>query len=68
MSFQGFYQVVCQQGHYTEVNCYEFSFNRWRCPDCGAAQKLAKLVDQTNDEGQKENPQVLIKQALSSKD
>ena len=48
MSFEGYYQVRCKNGHYYRVDCYSFDSDH-RCMVCDATVKY-NLVDETNGE------------------
>jgi len=48
MSYEGRYQIVCENGHYYEINCYEFSYGSSNCPTCGADILQFNSVDDTN--------------------
>jgi len=54
MSFEGYYQILCCNGHYSEIDCYlnptfDPSHNNvWRCPDCDELAVWWNLVDETN--------------------
>jgi hypothetical protein len=45
MSFEGFYQLICEEGHRTGCDCYELCL---ACHICGKAVIFQNLVDQTN--------------------
>lgn len=47
MSFEGYYQALCENGHYCGGDCYMFSHGE-PCAECGAKIKWWNLVDQTN--------------------
>lgn len=59
MSFEGYYQILCKNGHETCVDCYEYPhFGKeetddfgtkypWKCY-CGTTAAWWNLVDQTN--------------------
>lgn len=53
MSFSGYYQLLCERGHYSEVDCYtrEFCRDMTDCPHCSAPIVWDHLVDTTNDAG-----------------
>lgn len=51
MSFEGYYQVLCENGHYEEVDCYDFDTSMWQCPECGGHSIYQHLIDQTNGDG-----------------
>lgn len=60
MSYEGFSQLLCKNGHYWEVDCNELtyldSFEEYpRCPICGEQIVWENMVDLTNgsydDEG-----------------
>lgn len=60
MSFEGYYQVLCKNGHYWEdAYCYHVHSpgeepcpacdpEEWRCDDCGAKRAWINTVDDTN--------------------
>jgi hypothetical protein len=50
MSFEGFYQVLCSNGHLDCQDVYEpsFSLSRWTCPVCNEEKSWWNLVDETN--------------------
>jgi hypothetical protein len=54
MSFEGYYQLLCEKGHYNEKDAYDFSQEE-SCPVCGGDLIWKNLVDETNgshdDEG-----------------
>ncbi len=47
MSFAGFYQIICEQGHQRNEDCYDFNECNWTC-DCGATVAWWNLCDETN--------------------
>jgi hypothetical protein len=51
MSFEGYYQILCERGHADSRDCYEgFDEKSWKCPDCGSGCAWWHIVDQTNGE------------------
>ena len=53
MSFSGYFQLLCERGHYSEVDCYTAEFcdeTSW-CPHCSSRIVWDHLVDTTNDAG-----------------
>ena len=48
MSFEGYYQILCTHGHYTEIDVYDFSERNYKCLICSAIIGWKNLVDQTN--------------------
>jgi len=46
MSWEGYGQVLCKNGHQYTVGAYDGENDP--CPDCGAAQDWVHWVDQTN--------------------
>jgi len=63
MSFEGYYQIVCRNGHEHSCDCYDepvfdanpadyvvgpYSENVWSCPTCGAPATWWNLVNETN--------------------
>ena len=51
MSYEGYEQILCKNGHYTEIDCYVFEFEEFVCHHCGAGVGWSRGVDQTNDNG-----------------
>lgn len=47
MSFEGYYQILCKNGHEHSADCYADVANA-KCPFCKASAKWENLVDQTN--------------------
>lgn len=57
MSFEGYYQILCRNGHLSEEDVYSESYNPYgvdkrKCRHCGEFEVWRHLVDQTNDEGE----------------
>jgi len=50
MSFEGYVQVLCKNGHYRSVDVYVFDqFEEgWRCPECEEKLAWSNIVDNTN--------------------
>ena len=50
MSFEGYEQVICANGHLSIRDVFwHFDGNeRWECPDCGAQTAWVNVVDETN--------------------
>jgi hypothetical protein len=48
MSFEGYYQVLCKQGHYETFSVYHMDPEDWLCSACGSGAKWWNLVDLTN--------------------
>ncbi len=51
MSWEGFYQALCEKGHEYQIDAYDYG--NGKCP-CGAECVFWNLVDQTNDDGAKD--------------
>lgn len=49
MSYEGYEQLICANGHYAERDCYEDCDAP--CNVCGAEIADRRSVDQTNDSG-----------------
>ena len=49
MSFEGYYQALCANGHDCGADCYVFERSA-PCSQCGAAIVWARLIDCTNGE------------------
>jgi hypothetical protein len=47
MSFEGFYEYICEKGHYKSVDVYNDSHSG-SCDKCGSKWGYSHLVDQTN--------------------
>jgi DNA-directed RNA polymerase subunit RPC12/RpoP len=50
MSFEGYNQVLCANGHLSEFDVYA---ELEKCSYCGAKFIWSHIVDQTNDEGKR---------------
>ncbi len=51
MSYEGYEQLLCENGHYLTEDCYEFDSSdteEWRCPVCQAKLAWWNSVDITN--------------------
>ena len=49
MSYEGYDQVLCENGHYHTYDCYDFwEAEGWNCPTCGAKAAWSNMVDVTN--------------------
>lgn len=57
MSFEGYYQLLCENKHYQEEDCYSYRQNVFTCGDlvdgqpCEASIAWSNLVDDTNCDG-----------------
>ena len=47
MSFEGYEEHLCQQGHLWCVDVYDWEHDH-KCPDCGGPAVWTNVVDQTN--------------------
>ena len=47
MSFEGYYQVLCKNGHLYENDVYNTDLEEWKCW-CGESVAWYNIVDQTN--------------------
>ena len=47
MSFEGFYQIICENGHYDTEDCFVFDINN-NCKICNGKIIWWNLVDYTN--------------------
>ena len=47
MSFEGRYQLICKNGHYTEEDVYSFS-DKDKCLTCKEPFEWKNMVDDTN--------------------
>lgn len=50
MSFEGYYQILCDNGHHDTVDAYYMPEDNtaWSCRHCGAPEAWRNLVDVTN--------------------
>lgn len=51
MSFEGYYQRLCENGHYSAIDVYAGDFqdlDDWECAVCDAPLAWEQLVDETN--------------------
>jgi len=48
MSFEGYYQILCLNGHHVAEDAYSYLGDSWACPTCGAKAAWENLVDVTN--------------------
>ena len=49
MSFEGYYQLLCDNGHHFNVDAHDYSAEVTRCPTCKADTAWYHLVDCTNE-------------------
>jgi hypothetical protein len=50
MSFEGYYQLICEKGHYYHEGLFGLE-EKTPCPYCKSEPAWWNLVDTTNDEG-----------------
>ena len=48
MSYEGYVQILCEKGHLSEVDCYVYNSDTFRCKICGAKEAWSNGVDLTN--------------------
>jgi len=50
MSFSGFYQILCENGHLSECDAIDFfsSLDSFQCPVCKGKLAHSNIVNQTN--------------------
>lgn len=55
MSFEGYYQVLCHNGHLTELDVYAHDSGGWHdnpeewlCPSCDESEAWRRVIDTTN--------------------
>ena len=58
MSFEGYYQVLCENGHYSTKDCYQDDHNSFTCPICGQKMAWWNLVDVTNGSWDEDNTRI----------
>lgn len=46
MSFEGYFQQICKNGHYHVYDAYDNEEEK--CPDCGSEWAWSNMVDTTN--------------------
>jgi len=58
MSFEGYYRILCENGHLSGRDCYDYGDyygddgeECWKCPTCGAKEAWRQLIDETNGNG-----------------
>jgi len=47
MSFEGYYQILCKNGHHSTEEL-DFDENIWKCPFCNEDFAWAHIIDTTN--------------------
>jgi hypothetical protein len=52
MSFEGYYQLVCENNHYFTMDVYSWDFNKRKCIYCDSTISQSNLVDETNCSGE----------------
>lgn len=61
MSYEGYEQVLCQNGHLDEIDAFYFTENDyWKCDVCGASMAWRNSVDQTNCLPYPENEEIKL--------
>jgi hypothetical protein len=55
MSFEGYYEVICKNGHFWANDLYS---DKKVCPFCGECVAWWNLIDETNGEGKPTELQV----------
>lgn len=58
MSFEGYYQILCEQGHYSYSDAHSFSPEKWECSICKGKHKWSNLVDTTNGSFDENNERI----------
>lgn len=48
MSYEGWEQVLCKNGHYHSEGCYIFDYEEWKCSVCGEGIGWHNSVNVTN--------------------
>lgn len=48
MSFEGYYQILCVNGHLDGEDVYSFDEKTWRCRHCRASAQWINKVNTTN--------------------
>jgi hypothetical protein len=57
MSYEGYTQVLCENGHYFTYNCYDYEdFDGWKCPECQTEIAWSNMVDETNGSWEDNGP------------
>jgi len=56
MSYEGYEQLICRNGHYHIGDCWEIGIgdkaeDNWHCPNCNESLTWINSVDTTSDEG-----------------
>ena len=62
MSFEGYYRVLCKNGHLNEQDVYEGGSvnSSWKCYSCGAPSAWYETIDTTNEEDSPSYPLTLL--------
>jgi predicted RNA-binding Zn-ribbon protein involved in translation (DUF1610 family) len=47
MSYEGYTQYLCKDGHYWTIDCY-YDDGPQKCPTCGEEAVWGNMVDETN--------------------
>jgi len=61
MSYEGYEQVLCENGHYNEIDSRVQDPEEYSCPFCGAGIAWFNCVDQTNSDGSEYHIELDIK-------
>lgn len=62
MSFEGFYRMLCKNGHLGHSDCYTTEPENWHCHICGESCAWWELIDQTNGYDPKSETKLRIKE------
>lgn len=65
MSFEGRYQILCEKGHYSQVDVHmDIDYREWRCsvPACGSEIAWSNTIDETNCLPYPDNCEIKLKE------
>jgi transcription elongation factor Elf1 len=57
MSFEGYYQVICKNGHHSTEEL-DFNERLWKCPFCNEGFAWTHIVDLTNGSWDNKNNRI----------
>jgi hypothetical protein len=59
VSFEGYYQLVCENNHYFTIDVYSWDFNKRKCIYCESEIIAKNLVDETNCDSDGYDPDLM---------
>ncbi len=75
MSYEGHYQILCKEGHFSTMPCMYGGedWENWKCEDivdgekCGSTHDVVNSVDDTNCDSYGYRKPILVKKAVTEK-